>query len=475
MAAAVLFAVHCSLYVSQAVAQDDPVVMTVNGQPVLRSEFEYSYNKNNSEGVIDKKSVEEYVDLFVNYKLKVAAALDARYDTLTSFKQEFAQYRDQQVLPAMVTDADMLKEAHNIYDNTVKQIGPDGLIQTAHILLRLDQKATEAEQKAAKVRIDSIYNALKAGADFAELAKKVSQDPGSAQQGGLLPFVQHGQLVKEFEDAAFALKDGEMSPVVQSPYGYHIILMKAHKQLEPFEFHQENILKFMEQRGMREQLAKQKVDTLVSQSSGKLTSADVMNQKADELSAQDSDMKNLIREYYEGLLLYEISNQHVWDKAAKDEAGLAQYFKKNKKRYDWSEPRFKGIAYHVKDEADINGVKNCVKKLKFDQWAEALRKTFNGDSIIRIRVEKGIFRQGDNALVDSAVFSKDTTVTKLKDYPFDAVYGKILKKGPEDYTDVRGQVVADYQDQLEREWVAELRRRFPFTVNFDVVKTVNNH
>ena len=464
-----------SLFASTTSQQDDPVIMTVNNQPVLRSEFEYSYNKNNSEGVIDKKTVDEYVDLFVNYKLKVAAALEARYDTLTSFKQEFAQYRDQQVLPAMVTDADMLKEAHNIYDNTVKQIGPDGLVQTAHILLRLDQKATEAEQKAAKVRIDSIYHALKAGADFAELAKKVSQDPGSAQQGGLLPFVQRGQLVKEYEDVAFSLKDGEMSGIVQTAYGYHIILRKGHKMLEPFEEHRESILKFMEQRGIRDQIAQQMVDTLVSQSGGKLTSADVMQQKAAELSANDDELKNLIREYYEGLLLYEVSNQHVWDKAAKDEAGLTQFFKKNKKRYNWSSPRFKGIAYHVKDQADIQAVKNCVSKLKFDQWAEALRKTFNGDSIIRIRVEKGIFRQGDNALVDSAVFHRDTTVTHLKDYPFDAVYGKILKKAPEDYTDVRGQVVADYQDQLEREWVADLRRRYPFTVNFDVVKTVNNH
>ena len=462
--------VRCAAAMPQ---QNDPVVMTVNGKPVTLSEFEYSYNKNNSEGVIDKKTVDEYVDLYLNYKLKVAAALDARYDTLTSFKQEFAQYRDQQVRPAMVSDADMLEEAHNIYDNTVKQIGPEGLIQTAHILLRLDQKATEAEQRAAKVRMDSIYNALKAGADFAELAKKVSQDPGSAAQGGLLPFVQRGQLVKEFEDAAYALKDGEMSGIVQSPYGYHIILMKAHKQLEPFEFHKENILKFMEQRGIRDRLAQQKVDTLVSQSGGKLTAADVMNKKADELSANDPEMKNLIREYYEGLLLYEISNQHVWDKAAKDEAGLAQYFKKNKKKYAWKEPRFKGIAYHVKEQADVKGVQNCVKKLAFDQWAEALRKTFNGDSIIRIRVEKGIFRKGDNALVDSAIFKKDTVVTKLKDYPIDAVYGKILKKGPEDYTDVRGQVVADYQDQLEREWVAELRRRYTFSVNYDALKNVN--
>ena len=477
MVAAVLCAAHCTQFTGRAMAQsqDDPVIMVVNGQDVLRSEFEYSYNKNNSEGVIDKKSVGEYVDLFINYKLKVAAALDARYDTLTSFKEEFAQYRDQQVMPAMVTDADMLQEARNIYDNTVRSIGPDGLIQTAHILLRLDQQATAEELAAAKVRIDSIYNALKAGADFAELAQKVSQDPGSARQGGLLPFVQRGQLVKEYEDAAFALQEGEMSPIVQSPYGYHIILMKGRKMMEPFDFHKDNILKFMEQRGIRDRLAKAKVDTLVSQSNGRLTSSAVMEQKADELSAADAELKNLIREYYEGLLLYEISNRLIWDKAAKDEAGLDNFFRQNKKKYAWSEPRFKGMAYHVKEQADVKGVKDCVKKLKFDQWAEALRKTFNGDSVIRIRVEKGIFKKGDNALVDSAVFKKDTTVTRLKDYPIDDVYGKVLKKGPEDYTDVRGLVVADYQDLLEREWVADLRRRYTFSVNEDVLKTVNNH
>ncbi|MDE6688274.1 MAG: peptidylprolyl isomerase, partial [Prevotella sp.] len=111
----------------------DPVIMTVNGEPVLKSEFEYSYNKNNAEGVIDKKTVREYVDLFVNYKLKVAAALDAKYDTLQSYKDEFVMYRDQQVKPLLVTDEDMEAEARHIYDQTVTQIGPDGLIQTAHI------------------------------------------------------------------------------------------------------------------------------------------------------------------------------------------------------------------------------------------------------------------------------------------------------------------------------------------------------
>ena len=68
---------------------NDPVIMTINGQDVTRSEFEYSYNKNNTEGVIDKKSVKDYIPLFVDYKLKVDAAKAARLDTLSSFKKEF--------------------------------------------------------------------------------------------------------------------------------------------------------------------------------------------------------------------------------------------------------------------------------------------------------------------------------------------------------------------------------------------------
>ena len=111
---------------------DDVVIMTVNGVPVTRSEFEYSYNKNNSEGVIDKKTVDEYVDLFINYKLKVAAALDAKLDTLTSFKDEFAMYRDQQIRPSFVEDADLLAKARETYNDTKERIGPKGLIMPAH-------------------------------------------------------------------------------------------------------------------------------------------------------------------------------------------------------------------------------------------------------------------------------------------------------------------------------------------------------
>ena len=465
----------CLMSTAAMAQTSDPVIMIVNGQSVPRSEFEYSFNKNNSEGVIDKKTVQEYVDLFINYKLKVFAALDAHYDTLQSYKDEFAQYRDQQVMPMLVTDDDIEAEAHKIYNETVERIGPDGLIKVAHILISAKQQAPQEEWDAARVRIDSVYQALKDGADFAELAKKVSDDRGTAEKGGELPFVQKGQLVPEFEEAAFLLRDsGEISPVVQSSFGYHVIQMRARKMLEPYDYHHENILKFIERRNMRDKIAEDKVAALLAADTT-VTKAQLMEQKAAELAANDQDLKYLIQEYHDGLLLYEISNRLVWDKAAKDEAGLAQYFKKHKNNYKWDEPRYKGMAYHVKEQADVKAVADCVKGLPFDQWAEKLRTTFNGDSVIRIRVEKGIFKQGDNALVDSIVFKKDTIVKHLKDYPIDAVYGKILKKGPEDYTDVRGLVVADLQEELEKAWVADLRRRYTWTVDDAVLKTVNNH
>ena len=459
--------------VANAQNNDDPTIMTVNGQSVPRSEFEYSYNKNNSEGVIDKKSVDEYVDLFVNYKLKVQAAKDARLDTLTSFKDEFAMYRDQQIKPSFVTDEGMLREAQKVYNDTKESIGPRGLVMPAHILMHVEQQAPAEEMQKAKVRIDSIYTALKNGADFADLAKRFSQDPGSAVNGGALPWIGPGQTVKEFEDQAYALQKGEMSQPFQSPYGYHIILMKDRKQLEPFDSLKNDIFAFLERRGGREHVADQAIKEMAQEQG--ISTAQLLEKRAAEMSAKDMDLKYLIQEYHDGLLLYEISNQTVWDKAAKDELGLANYFQKNKKKYGWDEPRYKGIAYHVKDKADVKAVKKSVKGLPFSHWADQLRKTFNNDSIIRIRVEKGIFKKGDNAVIDKMVFKKDTTVTSLQDYPIDAVFGKLLKKGPEEYQDVRALVVADYQEELEKAWVEDLRKRYSVVVNKEVLQTVNKH
>ena len=455
--------------------QNDPVIMTVNGQPINRSEFEYSYNKNNTEGVIDKKSVEEYVDLFINYKLKVQAALDAKLDTLTSFKQEFMTYRDQQVRPSMITDADVEAEARKIYKETRDRIeNSGGLVRCAHILLALKQKATDSEQTAIANRADSIYNVLKKGGNFAELAKKYSADPGSAARGGELPLITKGQTVQSFETALFSMKPGEISHPVLSPFGYHIIKYIEKEEFQPYDSLKADIYHFIEARNLREQIIDQKLKDMAVEAGNGVTPQQLVEKRLAEMEAKDANLKHLIREYHDGLLLFEISNRTVWEKAAKDEAGLEAYFKKHKKDYKWEESRFKGIAYHTKNKADIKAVRDCIAKTPFAQWGEKLRKAFNNDSVIRIRVEKGIFKKGDNALVDKEIFKKDTVLSPVKNYPFDAVYGKKIK-APEVMDDVRGQVVSDYQEELERAWLGALRRKYKVVVNRDVLLTVNKH
>ena len=373
----------------------------------------------------------------------------------------------------MITEQDVENEAHRIYEETRQRIdGNGGMVKVSHILLMLGQKATPAENAKLKSRADSIYTVLKKGGNFAELAKKCSDDKASAVNGGDLSWITKGMTLKEFEDAAWALKKGEMSKPVLSPAGWHIILMEDKGNFFPYESQRADILRFIEQRGLREKIIDNKLDSLSKQEN--TTPAKLLEAKRLEMVSKDSDLRNLIREYHDGLLLYEISNRNVWDKAAKDVAGQTAYFKKNKKKYKWDEPRFKGMAYHVKDQADVKAVKDAVKNLPFDEWADKLRKTFNNDSILRIRVEKGLFKKGDNALVDREVFGVDTIVKPLKEYPIDAVYGKKLK-APKEMSDVKAQVLADYQDEIEKEWVANLRKKYTVWVDENVLKTVNKH
>lgn len=452
----------------------DPVVMTINGNPVLRSEFEYSYNKNNSETVVDKKSVADYVPLFVNYKLKVLAAEAAGIDTTSAFRKEFLSYRDQQVRPSFINDDDVEAEARKIYKETQTRIDSNGgLVRPSHILLMLKQNATQAEQDAAKLRADSIYTALVKGANFADLARRLSDDKGSASRGGDISWVQKGQTVKEFEDVVFSMKKGELSKPFLSPFGYHIVKLMDKQNFFPYDTLRADIRRFIDKRGLRDHIVSQKLDSLAKAAQPATTVQSLLDKRADEMAAKDPALRNLIREYHDGLLLYDISNRLVWDKAAKDEAGLAAFFKKNRKRYAWTEPRFKGIAYNCKNAADVEAVKRSIKKVDFDDWAETLRKQFN-DSTLRIKVVKGIFKKGDNALVDREIFQVDTTYTAPKGYEHTAVFGKKLK-APKTYDDVRELVVADYQEYLEKQWIADLRKQYPVVLNEEALATVNKH
>ena len=477
-----LLAASLFFAVGAAFAQtNDPVIMEINGKPVYRSEFEYSYNKNNSGNVIDKKTIKEYLPLFVNYKLKVEEALSRQLDTLSTFKNEFLMYRDQQIKPTLISNDDVMYFAHKMYKSTAERVGDEGWFLPAHIYVKVGQKASEEKRMAAKNRIDSIYNAIMNSEGdpkdaFIQIARTSSEDLKTGRQGGIIGWVSKGQLMKELDNEMLNLKKGEISKPFLSPAGYHIMMLANTRPLESFDEAKKGIIQFIETRGLRDNIADEKVDSIAKASNGVYTKEQLMDKYAADLENKSSDFKNLIREYHDGLLLYEVSSREVWGSKGSDEKQLKKFFKKNKKRYAWDEPRFKGIAYHAKKEADIEAVKDCLKKLDFDEWANVLRKTFNNDSTLRIRVEKGIFKKGDNALVDRNVFGvTDAKVDTLKSYPYDSTYGKILEKGPECMEDVKGLVTADYQDMLEKKWVKDLRSKYAVEIKEEVLETVNKH
>lgn len=454
--------------------QSDPVLMVINGKPVTRAEFEYSYNKNqDTEGVVEDVPLDKYVDMFINYKLKVAAAEAMHLDTLTSYNQEFRTYRDMQLTPALVDTMYIDSVARSLYQRSADMLAGRDLLRPAHILILARQNATDQEKAAARVRIDSIYAALQAGADFGELATSLSQDPGSARQAGALPWIGPGNTIPEFEEAAYKLQPGDMSPVVETAVGFHIIKMLERKQFEPYEQLRAQIIASLKHQNIEETSAQANLQKMIEKT-GKSREEILLETQA-ELEKTDPSLHWLVQEYHDGLLLFEVMKNEVWDKADADLKGQEAWFKAHKKDYKWEKPHFRGFVYHqtTADKALSKRVQAMLKQYGEGDWRGQLKSTINKDSVVVSLHGPFVIAQGGNAYVDEAVFGQPQT-RPMKKFPYIYSYGKVLKQ-PKLYTDVKEEVKEDYKQEMERQYVEQLRQRFTFSVDPEVLKTVNNH
>ena len=200
-----------------------------------------------------------------------------------------------------------------------------------------------------------------------------------------------------------------------------------------------------------------------------------MDEQSDRFAAQDDELKYLIQEYHDGLLLYEIMQRTVWEPAAKDTAALINYFKKHKKEFAYEKPHYSGALLQARSADILKQVQKALKGKAEDSWANIVKTQFNKDSVL-VRFERRNFEQGENALVDSLAFGIKEGKTRLsKTYPNVGLIGRKLKKGPQVWTDASAQVVQDYQKVKEDEYVEELRRRYKFEVYKEALNTVNNH
>ena len=219
-----------TVFVSAQSKLDEQVLMTIGGQPVTVKEFTDVYAKNNLKGdVIEKKTVDEYIDLFTTFRMKVMEAEAQQLDSSAKFQKELAGYRKQLAKPFMSSDDitdELLQEA---YQRKLKDI------RASHILIRCDKHALPSDTlKAYNKAMDIRKRALK-GEDFSELAVRYSDDPSAkatkataempARQGnrGDLGYFTVFDMVYPFETGAYNTKEGEISMPVRSDFGYHII------------------------------------------------------------------------------------------------------------------------------------------------------------------------------------------------------------------------------------------------------------
>lgn len=196
-------------------AKKDPVVMKVAGRDVPRSEFEYLYHKNANQQR-NPLTIEEYADMFKLYKQKVAAALDEGIDTTKAFKDEYAGYLVDLRAPYCV-DSVYVKELMNeIYDRMQTEV------KANHIMLKKPRGLQDTKRDIYSIA-DSLHKELLAGADFADLAERFSDDAESGKHGGFMGWITTLMTPYEFENAVYQTSEGAISDIIETDFGYHII------------------------------------------------------------------------------------------------------------------------------------------------------------------------------------------------------------------------------------------------------------
>lgn len=631
-------------------AQQNPTVLEINGKKVSQTEFLQIYLKNNPNPKYDKASLDEYMDLFKKFKLKVAEAERLGYDTMPKLRRELDGYRKSLSMPYMVDNDkndELLKEAYNrlkeeirashilirlgdnpsstdtliAYNKLMKikkriERGEDftvvarspggsedpfvadnggdlgyftafqmvypfeeaayntavgelsdivrtrfgyhllkvvdkrparGTMTVAHIMIASADSDSEQDRENQRKKADEIYQQILAGEVFETMVASYSDDYNTSEKGGVLPPFGTGtttRMLPAFENAAFELKtDGAISKPIETPYGFHIIKRLMWKDLASYDEMERDlknkikrderskktqdlfVSKLMKEYGFTDKSKKTlKVFTDGMDSTyfeGKWSASQVKSNKEmfnldgqkftqqafanylagnykavpkgdvndaiqtqykswikqsvldyedSRLEQKHPEFKALMQEYHDGILLYEIMTDKVWNKANQDTAGLADFYTLNMFKYMWKE-RMDGVIYECKN-ADI--ANKVYKMLQVDTVdAFQVLSVINADSELNLRTRSGKYE------IEETKFLKGKKIEKgvNKPYAFDDKYyvlkvDELIPTSTKAFDEAKGAITSDYQEQLEKEWLAELAKRHQIKVYDEVLYSI---
>ena len=325
--------------------------------------------------------------------------------------------------------------------------------------------------------LDSLRSELLNGADFIELAKNYSQDRFSSEKGGYLGFSPAGYYPYAFETAVYETPEGEISEIIESHVGWHIVKSGARKNVEEFdrsprsydEVKTEVERKSSSPFDTRYHLLRKKTMENLGKKHPEVDLSGLNEEEAytalitaEEKNQYNSnpDYRNLVDEYLNGSLLYVVSVENIWDKAANDEEGLEAQYNSNKNKYLWNKPHAKGLLIQAKNDSIASLIKEGIATLPSDSISAYVKANYRKTA----KVEKFNIEEGRNALIDELVFGASPSSEKPGTPSYILVGVKIIE-APESYQDVRSEVINDYQEVLEKNWVENLRKKHSISWN----------
>jgi peptidyl-prolyl cis-trans isomerase SurA len=623
-----LFVFFAAFLVSNLVtAQKDKVLIRIDETEITREEFERIYRKNN-QNLLDQsdiKSPKEYLDLYIDFKLKVVEAMNLKMDTISTFREELEGYRKELAAPYLTDmqyDEKLVEELYQRmktevnashilfrlpenatpeqeqavlektqkvrdeilngrdfndaaseysedpsaktnrgdlgyftafqlvapFENAAFNTPPgeisepvrttfgyhlikvhdvrenQGEIQVAHIMKMFPQGEPNFDKSLLKQEIDSIYRELLNGADFAEMAKKHSDDKRSAIQGGEMPWFSAGRMIPEFSEAAFALKNtGDISEPVETPFGFHIIKKTGQRPVPPleevradiearikkdpersnstrkvfveklkkeygfeknrrniekikslnmnengpenlilFSFHKNNYYlndfkKFLQNKNISAGNYSSHLDDWVSE--------EIIAYEDAHLEEKYPEFRYLMQEYHDGLLLFNIMEEKIWNFAAEDSTGLQNFYRKNKNKFKWDE-RFKGLIITCKNTEIRN---EAEKYFEAEMPVEEIKDLINKEEQA-IKIESGAWEKGTNSTVDYYVWNGAKPSGFNPDLTF--IRGDLIPPKAKSLDEARGLYISEYQNFLEKKWLKELRKKYKVKVNKKLLKSI---
>jgi len=640
-----IIAVISSFYTCPAQYNDKKVLMTVAGRDAEAGEFVRMYRK--SIDPSNKTNIEEYLDQFIAFKLKVAEAIEKGYDTTLAFHNELNGYRSQlaqsyltdpyvkenlldkareryptevnasHILISCRPDAspdDTLKAFNRavetryrilngeLFDKVARDVSEDrsvginggtigyftifqmvrpfedaaftlpvgsvsmpvrtvygyhiirvndkrpsgGKIRVAHIMKAAPQGSDEKTIKQAETEINEIYSRLKNGESFGKLAAELSDHRESAKKGGEMNWFGTGEIIADFAEPAFAIKDtGDYTKPVRTAYGFHIIKLLERKPQIPWDemkplFEARLNQSDIDAQGKRSFIARlkkeysfrinqeihdwfvQNTDSLIITGKNRFdtkklpdgniftyadryltardfasflekrpvpyntknpgyyidssidaaSSEEIMRYENSILENKYPDFRYLMAEFHDGILLFDISSDKIWNRIQDDTTGLLNYYKSNKDKF-LSPVSIEGRLFTLNDKSGEKKLASAFRKYgRLPDCDEKMKKKFNTAKDTLLKISDRKWPAGIDPEIDSLTWTKGIHHFIRDGFPSILKIEKVNDPVPLPFAEVQAEVISGYQDWLTEKWVKQLKEKYNVKVDSTVYEEV---